>query len=101
MKYQLNDSELKLKCKNKGMDYIQYKAHLQQVIDMAELLYSDMKAMYLKASNGGNNGYLMSVDYLKLHMFNDLYQPLILSILKQKGLEFYTVEGFKGWLINE
>lgn len=101
MNYNLDTTNLQRKCKNSGMDYIQFKSHLQQVIDMAELLYSDLKAMYLKASNGGNNGYLMSVEYLKLYMFNDLYRPLILSILKQKGIEFYTVEGVKGWLISE
>ena len=43
MEYKLNTIELQTKCKSKGMDYIQFKNHLNQVIEMGELLFKDLE----------------------------------------------------------
>lgn len=38
MNYNLDTIELQIKCKSKGMDYVQFKNHLSQVVEMGELL---------------------------------------------------------------
>lgn len=101
MEYKLNTHELQVRCKRKGMDYIQFKNHLNQVIEMGELLFKDLEQTYIQATNNMQVGYLLDVKYLKLDLFNELYQPIILQILKQNGIEFYTLDGVKGWLINK